>query len=121
MSETLQHSSYKIEELRTIKELRDIYNEHTPKSAWLFLSLGGYHGTRLTLDDLELLLVDQSNIAKSVNGRWWISALVVYPKRTSVHILEYAEIMVDMDDVQWLREKVRETLVEVEASQYGNT
>jgi len=118
---TLQNSSYKIEELRTIKELRDIYRENTARDAWLFLSLGGFHGSTLTLDDLELLLADQSNIASSVNGRWWITVLVVFPKKTSVAILNYADIMIDADDVQWLREKVRETLTEVEASQYGNT
>ena len=125
MSETL-HSSYKIEELRTIKDLRDVYNENSTKDAWLFLSLGGFHGTKLTLDDLELLLADQSNIAKSVNGRWWVTALVVYPQRTSVAmgnipVMEFADIMIDADDVQWLRDKVRKTLVEVRASQYGNT
>lgn len=118
---TLQDNSYKIEELRTIKELRDIYSRYSTKEAWLFLSLGGFHGTKLTLDDLELLLADQSNIAKSVNGRWWVTGLVVFPELTSVAILNFAEIMIDSDDVQWLREKVRETLTEVEASQYGNT
>ncbi len=118
---TLETTSYKIEELRTIKDLRDIYNTTPVREAWLFLSLGGYHGTKLTLDDLEVLLEDQSDIAKSVNGRWWITALVVYPQKTSVSILNYAEIMVDRDDLQWLRKKVRETLIEVEASQYGNT
>ena len=112
---------YQIEELRTIKELRDIYAEHTPRSAWLFLSLKSEHGTDLTLDDLELILTDESNITHSVNGRWWVTALIVYPQLTSASILEFAEVMIDTDDVQWLREKVRETLVEVEASQYGNT
>lgn len=118
---SIQASSYQIEELRTIKDLKDIYSQYSTKEAWLFLSLGGFHGTKLTLDDLELLLADQSNIASSVNGRWWVTALVVYPERTSVAILNYADIMIDTDDVQWLREKVRETLKEVEASQYGNT
>lgn len=117
----LQDNSYKIEELRTIKDLRDIYSQYSTKEAWLFLSLGGFHGTSLTLDDLELILADQSNITSSVNGRWWVTALVVFPKLTTAAILNYAEIMIDAEDVQWLREKVRETLVEVEASQYGNT
>lgn len=117
----LEKVSYKIEEIRTIKELRDIYGEYTTKNAWLFLSLKSFHGTDITLDDLEILLEDQSDIASSVNGRWWVSALVVFPERTSTTILNYADIMIDIDDVQWLREKVRETLVEVEASQYGNT
>ncbi len=117
----LQNNSYQIEELRTIKELKDIYNNHTTKEAWLFLSLGGFHGTTLTLDDLELLLADQSNIAKSVNGRWWVTGLVVFPQLTSVNILNFAEVMIDADDIPWLRQKVRETLINVEASQYGNT
>jgi len=117
----LEDNSYKVEELRTIKDLRDIYSEREVKDAWLFLSLGGYHGTKLTLDDLELIIADQSNISSSINGRYWVTALVVYPQLTSVAILNYAEIMIDSDDVQWLREKVRETLLQVEASQYGNT
>ena len=117
----LETTSYKIEEIRTIKELRDIYNEYSVKDAWLFLSIAGFHGTDLTLDDIELILENQSDISDSVNGRWWITALVVYPQRTSVAILNYADIMVDSEDIQWLREKVRETLVEVEASQYRNT
>jgi hypothetical protein len=118
---TQQTNSYKVEELRTIKDLRDIYNEYEVKDAWLFLSLGAFHGTELTLDDLELILADQSNISSSVNGRFWVSVLVVFPKLTSAHIMNYADILIDADDVQWLREKVRETLREVEASQYGNT
>lgn len=113
--------SYVFEELRTIKEVKDIYSEDiTAKDAWLFLSLKSEHGTNLTLDDLELLLVDQHTIAKSVNGRWWISILVVWPQRTSTQTLQFGEVMIDIDDVAWLRDKVRETLVEVEASQYGN-
>ena len=114
----LEKTSYKFEELRTIKELRDVFTNNGPGDAWLFLSIPAFHGTDLTLDDIELILDNQSNIAKSVNGRWWITALVVYPKRTS---LAYADIMIDSDDVQWLRERVRETLKYVEDSQYGNT
>ena len=121
MSETLQHVSYKYEELRTIKDLKDIYETHKVSEAWLFLSLGGFHGTNLTLDDLELILEDQSNITKSVNGKWWVTILVVFPFKTSFASLTFGDISVDLDDIQWLREKVRETLVEVEASQYGNT
>jgi hypothetical protein len=118
---TLQDNSYKIEELRTIKDLRDIYSRYSTKEAWLFLSLGGFHGTKLTLDDLELLLTDQSDIAKSVNGRWWVTILVVWPEYSSASFLNFGEVMIDSEDIQWLRERVRETLKEVEASQYGNT
>lgn len=112
---------YQVDELRTIKEVRDIYAEHSTRSAWMFLSLKSKHGTDLTLDDLELILTDESNITSSANGRWWVTILIVYPQLTSASILEFAEVLIDSDDVQWLREKVRETLVEVEASQYGNT
>jgi hypothetical protein len=113
---------YTYEELRTIKEVKDIYTDGvTAKDAWLFLSLRSEHGTNLTLDDLELILVDQHNLTTSVNGRYWVSILIVYPDRTSAQTLHFAEVMIDMDDISWLRDKVRETLVEVEASQYGNT
>jgi len=116
--------SYTVEELRTMKDLRDIFaEENAERDAWLFLSTEGEHGTTLTLDDLEIILRDQHTLTRSENGRYWITVLVVFPKRVSAKVgplLQYGELIVDENDLQWLRDKVRETLVEVEASQYGN-
>lgn len=115
--------NYQIEELRSIKELRDILSgEESTRNAWLFLSTEGYHGTRITLDDLESILRDESDISASVNGRYWITVLLVYPQRVSagVGVLQFGELLVDLDDIQWLREKVRETITEVQISQIGN-
>lgn len=113
--------SYKVEELRSLKDVKDIYNEFTVRDAWLFLSTGAYHGTYLTLDDLELILENQHNQTAPLNGRYWITILIVYPRLTTMRYLDFGEILIDQDDIQWLRDKVRETLKEVEASQYGNT
>ena len=112
---------YEFEELRTIKEVKDIYDQVTTREAWLFLSLGGQHGTKLSLDDLELILEDKHTFSSSVNGRYWITVLIVWPEKTHVDILQYGELIIDADDLAFLRDKVRETLIEVEASQYGNT
>jgi hypothetical protein len=129
MHSKTQESGYAIEEIRTIKELRSIFSgEESAKDSWLFLSTGGYHGTQITLDDLESILRDENDINASVNGRYWITILIVYPQKVSASIgaleiplLKYGEILVDLDDIQWLREKVRETIQEVQISQIGNT
>ena len=121
--------NYKIEELRTIKDLKDIFKgENAEKDAWLFLSTEGHHGTRLNLDDLEGILRDESELTASLNGRYWLTVLVVYPQRVSawtgfsriIPLLKYGEILIDLDDIAWLRETVRSTLKNVEESQYGN-
>ena len=114
-------NSYTFEELRTLKDVKDIYQEFTTKDAWLFLSLEGEHGTALSLDDLELILSGQHNLTDNVNGRYWVTVLIVWPRKTSSQILQFGEVMLDQEDISFLRDKVRETLIEVEASQYGNT
>lgn len=121
MSTASEVTRYNVEELRTIKDLKDIYLNNKVEDAWLFLSTEGEHGTKLKLDDLEIILRGEHNLTESVNGRYWITALVVFPKRVYGNFLSFGEIIIDMDDIQWLRDKVRETLIEVEASQYGNT
>ena len=117
-------NQYEITELRTIKELRDIFDgEESTRNAWLFLSTGGNHGTKITLDDLESILRDESDVTDSINGRYWITALIVYPQEVSgkAGILSFGELFVDIEDIQWLREIVRKTLLEVQISQVGNT
>ena len=121
MQELSTQKRYSFEELRTLNDLKEIYSDRTAKDAWLFLSLVGEHGTALTLDDLELILRDESNISSSINGRYWVTVLVIFPYEVVAKSLTFGELMIDSDDVQWLRDKVRETLIEVEASQYGNT
>jgi hypothetical protein len=120
--------NYKVEEIRTIKDLKNIFSEEESENAWLFLSTEGYHGTKFNLDDLEYILRDEGELTASINGRYWITILVVYPQRVSANVgvcdisplLKYGEIMIDIDDIAWLRETVRSTLKKVENSQYGN-
>jgi len=117
---------YKIEEIKTIKELKDIVFDKD--DMWLFLSTEGYHGTRLTLDDLEAILRDESEMTADINGRYWLTVLVVYPQSVSAYtgigrllpLLKYGEIMIDLDDISWLREAVRNTILNVQESQKGN-
>lgn len=121
--------NYTIEELKTIRDLRELFpNVEATKDRWLLLSTEGYHGTKITLDDLEAILREEHEITSSINGRYWITVLVVYPKKVSaqtglarmIPLLKYGEIMVDIDDIPWLREIVRATLDNIKESQYGN-
>jgi hypothetical protein len=121
--------NYKVEEIRTIKDIKDIFQkEESEGDAWLFLSTEGNHGTRLNLDDLESILRDENELTASINGRYWLTVLIVYPQRVSaqtgisriIPLLKYGELLIDLDDIPWLRKTVKKTLKEVEKSQYGN-
>jgi hypothetical protein len=113
--------SYKGAEINTMRELREIWGK-SDEEKWLFLSTGGYHGTHLTIDDLESILHNESEFSEDVVGKYWLTILVLFPKKLSTFelIIRWGDVAVDLNDAQWLRERVRETLQLVADSQEGN-
>lgn len=108
-------------EINTLRELKEIYSDEETEK-WLLLSTGGYHGTYLTLDDIEAIIRGESSFSDPVNGKYWITILLVFPHSAEgVELnIRWGDISVDLDDVQWLREKVRESLLKIHSSQEGN-
>lgn len=108
-------------EINTLRELKEIYNSDDSVK-WLLLSTGGFHGTYLTLDDVESIIRGESQFSEDVNGKYWVTILLIYPGQMSHNEfnIRYGDIALDLTDVQWLREKVRETLLAITESQEGN-
>ncbi len=108
-------------EINTFRELKELYNDEEEES-WLLLSTGGFSGTQLTLDDVESILVGESPLTDPINGKYWITILLIYPKKYEAGTLEirYGDVSIDQGDVQWLREAVRESLLAIKDSQEGN-
>lgn len=108
-------------EITNLRELKELWSDEQEK--WLLLSTGGHHGTYLTLDDIESILRGESAFSEEVNGKYWITILLIYP--SSMRHLEFnirwGDIPIDLEEVQWLRERVRESLLAIEFSQEGNT
>ena len=109
-------------EINTLRELKEIFSDESVEK-WLLLSTGGFHGTYLTLDDVESIIRGESAFSEDVNGKYWITILVIYPTKVSYEELsfQYGDISISLEDVQWLREKVRESLEKIKESQEGNT
>ncbi len=109
-------------EINTLRELKEIYSSNEGLEKWLLLSTGGYHGTYLTLDDVESILIGESAFSEAVNGKYWITVLLVYPERgeASEINVRYGDVAVELDDIQWLRERVRESIDKICFSQEGN-
>lgn len=109
-------------EINTLRELKEIYSSNETLDKWLLLSTGGYHGTYLTLDDVESILRGESQFSEAVNGKYWVTVLLVYPERGEASEIQvrYGDIPIEFDDIQWLREKVRDSLDKIQFSQEGN-
>lgn len=108
-------------EITNLRELKELWSDEE-KEKWLLLSTGGYHGTYLTLDDIESILRGESQFSEEVNGKYWVTILVIYPQ-TMLHQefnIRWGDIPIDLEEVQWLRERVRESLHKIEFSQEGN-
>ncbi len=97
-----------IQELRRMIPVADSMN-------WLFLSTGGIHGHYGVLDEVEERW-DEPDTEDDHHHN--ITVLVVKPRMVMMH---YGTIELrSMDDIQFLRERVTETLDAVAFSQIGN-
>jgi hypothetical protein len=110
---------YEIREIRSIQEIYNLFPNGIANSRnWIILSSGGVHGTFNTLDDVEYILRGEDEDEEPLpNGRTLITVLIVQPVAC---VLLWGEVMVNMEDVQYLRKLVRSTLENIVDSQGGN-
>lgn len=108
-------------EITNLRELKELWSDESLEK-WLLLSTGGWHGTYLTLDDIESILRGESQFSEEVNGKYWVTILLIYPQNAR-HLefnIRWGDIPIDLEEIMWLRERVRESLLKIEFSQEGN-
>lgn len=104
-------SHYTVKDLESMEKIRAVFPEGKADSMnWLVLSTSGVHGSYTTLDELEAERGDP-------NHGQLITALIIQPRLCVLHA---GEIVVEPDDVPYLRELVRSSLDAMRASQEGN-
>jgi hypothetical protein len=105
----------------TTKELtsfRDVVNNlnESEETNWILLSTGGWHGTNQTLDDCERIL-------KGDDEKWteqgaYITVFIILPESVTI---KWGEVRLkNLNEVEWLRRKVRKSLESISNSQEGN-
>jgi hypothetical protein len=108
---------YTLEEIRTF---RDVFNHFEDVGAdeanWLFLSTGGYHGSKQTLEDMERILRGEDETWLP-NGAH-LTVLIVCPEATS---MKWGTIHIkNKNEIEYLRKRVKETMEIIPKTQEGN-
>jgi hypothetical protein len=108
------------EVVQEIMNFRDVLSHFGENGAdtenWLFCSTQGWHGTYKTLNDCERIIKgeDETWLPKGA----YITVLIIEPKAVRI---KWGEIHVKhLDQVEWLRKRVRETLDAISITQEGN-
>lgn len=112
-------STYEFEEIRSIKELREIFpNEVADQWNWVLLSQKCFHGTSDTLDDIEKIILGAPDAkARPIDGKWAITVLVICTRTT---VIKWGYIDVGINDIEFLRKLVKSTLEIIPETQKGN-
>lgn len=110
---------YETIEIRSIQEIREIFpNNIADERNWIFLSTGGIHGSKNTIEDAEYILrgedPDESPLP---NGKTLITVLILHP--TSC-VLRWGEVQAGMEDLNYLRKLIRSTIESIHWSQRRN-
>lgn len=117
---------YLVSEIKSLKEIRDYFPDGKSEDHWLFLSVGGKHGTNITLDDIERIIRGEDPFWKPINdSKFYVTVLVVHPKRTAavsgkLPLIEFSELLISQDDVDFLRKCIKSTFISIKKSQEGN-
>lgn len=107
---------YEVKQMKSIEDVREIFDDLDDISwdmNWLFLSTSGVHGSYISLDDLE-------SWDETEEGYEWprfITILIVHPRLV---VIRYGEILIQPEDVPYLRECVKRTIEAITKSQEGN-
>ena len=103
--------------VKEVTNFRDVAKLMKEEGNWLFIGTGGWHGTSMTLDDCV-------RIMKGEDETWlpdgsYVTVFIVNPKAVSIR---WGEIKLKAEnEVEYLRNKVIETMESVTFSQIGNT
>lgn len=111
-------NSYIRYDIETMREVKEIFNDgYDPRLNWLFVSMQGIHGSYLSLDEVEEIIRGESEFTESVNGRYYVTILIIHPRLATI---KWGEILVGLNDVDFLRKIVRNTLEAINESQERN-
>jgi len=105
--------TYSVSEIRSIRDIKKIFPDgYEAKNNWFFLSTQGAHGKHDTLDEIEDLM-HSKDIKK-----YWITCLIVQPRLCNLY---YGYVQVNLKDIPFLRQLVKNTLEVIPKTQRGNT
>lgn len=105
------------ETVKEVTNFRDVAAIMKEEGNWLFVGTGGWHGTSMSLDDCVRILKGEDD--KWLPGGAYVTVFIVNPARVT---LRWGEIKLkNQNEVDYLRSKIKETLLEIEDSQTGNT
>lgn len=105
-------------EVTTMKEVKSSFQSgYDPNLNWLFVGVSRLYGTTLNLDQIEAILLDESDYSESINGRYPVNVLIVHPR---VSVIKYGEVLVNIEDVEWMRGIVKSTVEAINDSQDRN-
>lgn len=110
---------YETIEIRTMQEIKELFpNGIADERNLIFLSTGGIHGSKRTIEDCEYVLRGEDEFIEPLaNGKTLITVLIVHPAPC---VLRFGEVQVNMEDLNYLRQLVRSTIESIHYSQGGN-
>jgi hypothetical protein len=104
------------EVVNELTSFRDVAALLKTNNSWVFLGTGGWHGTSMSLDDCDSIL--RGDHEKWLPGGAYITVFIIDPAKVSV---KWGEIHLrNLNEVEYLREKVAETLEKIKESQQNN-
>ena len=104
---------YLIQKIDSMAQLRGFFEEKTDyRLNWLVASTSGVHGSYTSLDDWEAWRPTEDEPEPPQ-----VTVLVIQPRRVQ---LWYGCIDIEAEDVPWLRETIRLSLLGMARSQEGN-
>lgn len=105
-------------EISTMREVRKSFEgDYDPRRNWLFVGTSNQYGSYLTLDEIEAILLDESDYSDPINGRYTATVLIVHPV---LAVVKYGDVMVSLEDIEWMRGIVRKTVETITSSQERN-
>lgn len=109
------HLSPHVIEITTMREVKKSFEPgYDPNLNWLFVGTSALYGSKLSLDEIEEILLDESEKIESINGRYYVTILILHGRHP---IVKYGEVLASLDDIEWLRGVVRATLDSINESQ----
>lgn len=105
-------------EITTMREVKKSFEPgYDPNLNWLFVGTSALYGSSLSLDEIEEILLDESEYSEAVNGRYYVTILILHGR---IPVIKYGEVLASLEDIEWLRGVVRRTIIAIKESQDRN-
>ena len=109
---------YQNDKINDIDDLKSLFPKMKANSLnWCIFSTSGVHGSYFDLDEIEHSLKNNLNEYDTGYCDPILTVLVIKPRIVS---LGWGNIEITLNDIPFLREIARSSLVEINASQKGN-